>query len=112
MSRAASWKWPTTSSLLTNRAVAAEKIDSEAASRQVETARGQKAHTPETMAQREKAAAQGRARSALRGGYCGIKIANCELQMCKLPNCDFNLCREDFARHAAIGFLLRSRFEE
>ncbi len=48
-------------SLLTKRAVAADKIDEEAAERQMETARSQPARTPELMAARELAVAQGRA---------------------------------------------------
>jgi F-type H+-transporting ATPase subunit epsilon len=48
-------------SLLTKRAVAADKIDEAAAERQMETARSQPARTPELMAARDLAVAQGRA---------------------------------------------------
>ncbi len=48
-------------SLLTNRAIPADKIDEQAADQQMETARKQAAHTPELMAAREQAVAQGRA---------------------------------------------------
>jgi len=48
-------------SLLTNRAIPADKIDEKAAYQQVETARNQTAHTLELMAARELALAQGRA---------------------------------------------------
>ena len=48
-------------SLLTNRAIPADKIDEEAAHQKLETARGRPARTPELMAAREQAVAQGRA---------------------------------------------------
>ncbi len=48
-------------SLLTNRAIPADKIDEAAAQQQMETARNQAALTPELMAAREQAVAQGRA---------------------------------------------------
>jgi F-type H+-transporting ATPase subunit epsilon len=48
-------------SLLTNRAIAADKIDEDAALKQMETARNQPARTPELMAARQQAVAQGRA---------------------------------------------------
>ena len=48
-------------SLLTNRAIAADKIDEQAAYRQMETARSQTAHAPAVMAAREQAVAQARA---------------------------------------------------
>ncbi len=48
-------------SLLTNRAIPADKIDEQAALQQMETARQRAAHTPESMALREQAVAQGRA---------------------------------------------------
>ena len=48
-------------SLLTQRAVSADKIDEQAANRQIETARRQPAPTPELMAARQQAVAQGRA---------------------------------------------------
>ena len=53
-------------SLLTNRAIPADKIDEQAANQQMETARNQAARTPELMALREQAMAQGRAQ--LRAG--------------------------------------------
>ena len=48
-------------SLLTKRAIPAGKIDENAAAQQMETARNQPASTPELMAAREQAVAQGRA---------------------------------------------------
>ncbi|MGA2255207.1 MAG: ATP synthase F1 subunit epsilon [Thermoguttaceae bacterium] len=48
-------------SLLTKRAIPAGKIDEDAAAQQMETARNQAASTPELMAAREQAVAQGRA---------------------------------------------------
>ena len=48
-------------SLLTNRAIAADKIDEQAASQQMETARNQPARTPELMAARQQSMAQARA---------------------------------------------------
>ena len=48
-------------SLLTNRAIAADKIDDQAASKQMEAALSQAAHTPELMAARQQAEAQARA---------------------------------------------------
>jgi F-type H+-transporting ATPase subunit epsilon len=48
-------------SLLTKRAIPAGKIDENAAAQQMETARNQAASTPELMAAREQAVAQGRA---------------------------------------------------
>ncbi len=48
-------------SLLTNRAIPADKIDEAAASEQMETARKQAAPTSDLMAAREQALAQGRA---------------------------------------------------
>ena len=48
-------------SLLANRAIPAEKIDEEAANRMMDAARSKAAHTPELMAARERALAQGRA---------------------------------------------------
>ncbi len=48
-------------SLLTNRAIPADKIDEQAAYQQIETARNQAARTPELMALREQAVAQARA---------------------------------------------------
>jgi len=48
-------------SLLTHRAIAADKIDEEAAFQQIATAGNRTAHTPELMAAREQAVAQGRA---------------------------------------------------
>jgi F-type H+-transporting ATPase subunit epsilon len=48
-------------SLLTGRAVPADKIDEEAVAQQMETARQQPAHTPESMAARQQAVAQARA---------------------------------------------------
>ena len=48
-------------SLLTLRAVPADKIDERAAYEQMETARNRAAHTPELLAAREQAVAQGRA---------------------------------------------------
>jgi F-type H+-transporting ATPase subunit epsilon len=48
-------------SLLTNRAIPADKIDEEAAHQKMETALGRPARTPELMAAREQAVAQGRA---------------------------------------------------
>ena len=52
-------------SLLTNRAIAADKIDEQAASQRMEAAFSQAAHTPELMAARQQAEAQ--ARAQLRG---------------------------------------------
>jgi F-type H+-transporting ATPase subunit epsilon len=49
-------------SLLTNRAVPAEKLDEQAAQQQMEAARKQPAHSPEQTAAREQAIAQARAR--------------------------------------------------
>jgi len=48
-------------SLLTKRAIPADKIDEDAAEREMETARNKAASTPELMAARELAVAQGRA---------------------------------------------------
>jgi F-type H+-transporting ATPase subunit epsilon len=48
-------------SLLTRRAIPADKLDPQAVDRQLETARQQHAATPELMAAREQAEAQGRA---------------------------------------------------
>jgi len=48
-------------SLLTNRAIAADKIDEEAVYGRMEAARNQPARTPELMAARQQAVAQGRA---------------------------------------------------
>ena len=48
-------------SLLTNRAIAADKIDEQAAHQQMDTARNRAAGTPELMAARQQAVAQGRA---------------------------------------------------
>jgi F-type H+-transporting ATPase subunit epsilon len=48
-------------SLLTRRTIPADKIDEQAASQQLETALRQAAHTPELMAARQQAEAQGRA---------------------------------------------------
>lgn len=48
-------------SLLTNRAIPADKINEAAARQQIETALKQAARTPELMAAREQAVAQGRA---------------------------------------------------
>jgi F-type H+-transporting ATPase subunit epsilon len=48
-------------SLLTNRAIAADKIDEQAASQRMEAAFSQAAHTPELMAARQQAEAQARA---------------------------------------------------
>ncbi len=48
-------------SLLTNRAIPADKIDEEVAHQKLETALGRAARTPELMAAREQAVAQGRA---------------------------------------------------
>ncbi len=48
-------------SLLTNRAIPADKIDEEVAHQKLETALGRPARTPELMAAREQAVAQGRA---------------------------------------------------
>jgi len=56
-------------SLLTKRAIPADKIDEDAAVQQMETARNQPARTPELMAARELALAQGRAQLRVaRGG--------------------------------------------
>jgi F-type H+-transporting ATPase subunit epsilon len=48
-------------SLLTNRAIAADKIDEQAVQQQMETARNRAARTPELIAARQRAVAQGRA---------------------------------------------------
>ncbi len=48
-------------SLLTHRAIPADKLDEQAAYQQMETARKRAAPTPELMAAREQAVAQGRA---------------------------------------------------
>ncbi len=48
-------------SLLTNRAIAADKIDDQAASKKMEAALSQAAHTPELMAARQQAEDQARA---------------------------------------------------
>src|SRR5208283_695017 len=48
-------------SLLTNRAIPADKIDEQAAFQQLESVRNKAAHTPELMALRQQAVAQARA---------------------------------------------------
>ena len=55
-------------SLLTQRAIPADKLDEQAADQQMETARKQVAHTPELMAAREQAMAQGRAQLRIVAG--------------------------------------------